>query len=71
MCHARLICISCVNLLPPPDDISFLETAHTIYVKHQKWPEALALAIRLGRPSLIKEDFEAPGNPYVVQAVVD
>ena len=55
----------CVNFLPPPDDVSFLETAHSIYVKHQRWPEAIALAIRLGRPSLIREDFNAPGNPCV------
>ncbi|KAF7378402.1 26S proteasome regulatory subunit RPN1 [Mycena sanguinolenta] len=39
--------IRCVNLLPPPDDISFLRTAHKIYVQHRKFPEALALAIRL------------------------
>ncbi|KAF5383134.1 hypothetical protein D9615_005031 [Tricholomella constricta] len=57
--------IRCVNLLPPPDDISFLRTAHTIYVQHQKFPEALALAIRLGNPDLIREDFNAPGNPLM------
>ncbi|KAG6853411.1 hypothetical protein C0991_004642 [Blastosporella zonata] len=54
-----------VNLLPPPDDVSFLNTAHTIYVQHQKFPEALALAIRLGNPELIREDFNAPGNPLM------
>ncbi|KAJ7812664.1 hypothetical protein B0H14DRAFT_1453511 [Mycena olivaceomarginata] len=54
--------IRCVNLLPPPDDISFLWTAHKIYVQHRKFPEALALAIRLGDPELIREDFNAPGN---------
>ncbi|KAG6873884.1 hypothetical protein C0995_009663 [Termitomyces sp. Mi166 len=54
-----------VNLLPPPDDVSFLQTAHTIYVQHQKFPEALALAIRLGNPDLIREDFNAPGNPLM------
>ncbi|KAJ7136028.1 armadillo-type protein [Mycena epipterygia] len=57
--------IRCVNLLPPPDDISFLRTAHTIYVQHHKFPEALALAIRLGEPDLIREDFNAPGNPLM------
>ncbi|KAJ6571764.1 armadillo-type protein [Mycena capillaripes] len=57
--------IRCVNLLPPPDDISFLRTAHTIYVQHRKFPEALALAIRLGDPDLIREDFNAPGNPLM------
>ncbi|KAJ7336346.1 armadillo-type protein [Mycena albidolilacea] len=57
--------IRCVNLLPPPDDISFLRTAHKIYVQHRKFPEALALAIRLGDPELIREDFNAPGNPLM------
>ncbi|KAF8206006.1 hypothetical protein K438DRAFT_1817694 [Mycena galopus ATCC 62051] len=57
--------IRCVNLLPPPDDISFLRTAHKIYVQHCKFPEALTLAIRLGDPELIREDFNAPGNPLM------
>ncbi|KAJ7910625.1 armadillo-type protein [Mycena leptocephala] len=57
--------IRCVNLLPPPDDISFLRTAHTIYVQHHKFPEALALAIRLGDPDLIREDFNGAGNPLM------
>ncbi|KAF8999058.1 armadillo-type protein [Cyathus striatus] len=57
--------IRCVSLLPPPDDVSFLRTAHTIYVQHHKFPEALALAIRLGDPDLIREDFNAPGNPLM------
>ncbi|KAF9525747.1 armadillo-type protein [Crepidotus variabilis] len=57
--------IRCVSLLPPPDDVSFLETAHAIYVKHHRFPEALSLAIRLGSPELIKEDFNAPANPLM------
>ncbi|TCD68746.1 proteasome regulatory particle base subunit [Steccherinum ochraceum] len=57
--------VACVNLLPPPDDLAFLETAHTIYVKHQRFPEALALSIRLGNPALIRDDFNAPGNPLM------
>ncbi|KAJ7121412.1 hypothetical protein C8R44DRAFT_919755 [Mycena epipterygia] len=57
--------IRCVNLLPPPGDISFLRTAHTIYVQHHKFPEALALAIRPGEPDLIREDFNASGNPLM------
>jgi len=56
----------CVNLLPPPDDISFLRTAHKIYAQHHKFPEALSLAIRLGDPELIRADFNTPANPYVV-----
>ncbi|KAG6831057.1 hypothetical protein H0H92_012980 [Tricholoma furcatifolium] len=57
--------IRMVNLLPPPDDLSFLTTAHAIYVQHQKFPEALSLAIRLGNPQLIREDFNAAGNPLM------
>lgn len=54
---------SCVSLLPPQDDIAFLRTAHKIYVQHHKFPEALALAIRLGDQDLIRQDFNAPANP--------
>ncbi|KAI0795452.1 armadillo-type protein [Abortiporus biennis] len=57
--------VACVNLLPPPDDLAFLRTAHRIYVQHQKFPEALSLSIRLGDKELIKEDFHAPGNPLM------
>ncbi|KAK7015982.1 hypothetical protein R3P38DRAFT_3569554 [Favolaschia claudopus] len=55
--------------LAPPDDISFLRTAHKIYVQHRKFPEALALAIRLGDPALIREDFNAPGNPLMKRRI--
>ncbi|THH32578.1 hypothetical protein EUX98_g1629 [Antrodiella citrinella] len=57
--------VACINLLPPPDDLSFLETAHSIYVQHQRFPQALALSIRLGNPTLIRDDFNAPGNPLM------
>jgi 26S proteasome regulatory subunit N1 len=60
---------SCVPFLPPPDDVSFLRTAHEIYVRQKKYPEALALAIRLGDRELIKVDFQAPANPYVLYAI--
>ncbi|KAH9962205.1 26S proteasome regulatory complex non-ATPase subcomplex Rpn1 subunit [Russula dissimulans] len=54
--------IACVNLLPPQDDVAFLKTAHMIYEKHQRFPEALSLAIRLNDSELIRKDFHAPGN---------
>jgi hypothetical protein len=56
------IYFSCVNLLVPPDDIQFLRTAHQIYRQHDKYTEAVSLAIRLGDHDLIKEDFEAAGH---------
>ena len=54
--------IACVPLLPQPDDVTFLRTAHAIYVKHSKFPEALAVAIRLNDRELIKQDFDAPAS---------
>ncbi|KAG5220191.1 proteasome regulatory particle base [Salix suchowensis] len=45
--------IRCVNLLPPPDDVSFLRTAHQIYVRFKKFPEALSLSIRIGDKDLL------------------
>ncbi|GBB88799.1 hypothetical protein RclHR1_01540022 [Rhizophagus clarus] len=57
-----LYMVSCVNLLVPPDDILFLRTAHQIYRQHDKYTEAVSLAIRLGDHDLIKEDFEAAGH---------
>lgn len=52
-----------MNLLPPPDDAAFLRTAHSIYVQHRKFPQALSLSIRLGDKELIRQDFNAPANP--------
>ena len=46
-----------------PDGVLFLRTAHAIYVQYHKFTEALSLAIRLGNPVLIREDFNALGNP--------
>lgn len=55
--------VSCVPLLLPPDDEVFLRTAAAIYAKHDRLPEALALAIRLHDRKLIRQYFEAPANP--------
>ncbi|KAI5888837.1 26S proteasome regulatory complex, non-ATPase subcomplex, Rpn1 subunit [Schizophyllum commune H4-8] len=57
--------IRCVNLLPPPDDVAFLRTTHSIYSRHSKFPDALSIAIRLGDRELIREDFNAPANPLM------
>ncbi|KAL1924325.1 uncharacterized protein VTP21DRAFT_7360 [Calcarisporiella thermophila] len=62
-----LYMVSCVNLLVPPDDIAFLETAHTIYRQHNRLPEALHLALRLGNQELIQEDFDAAAEDPLVQ----
>jgi len=57
--------VSCVPLLAPPDDVSFLRTAHAIYVRNDRYPEAIGLAIRLGDADLIRADFNAPANPVM------
>lgn len=54
--------LSCVPLLVPPDDRAFLKTAAAIYAKHERYPEALALAIRLRDKKLIRKYFEGPSN---------
>ncbi|WWC86946.1 uncharacterized protein L201_001827 [Kwoniella dendrophila CBS 6074] len=57
--------VSCVPLLVPPDDAAFLETASKIYAKYDRYPEAIALAVRLNSPALIRQYFEAPKNPVM------
>lgn len=57
--------VQTVPLLVPPDDEAFLRTAAAIYAKHDRLPEALALAIRLHDRKLIRKYFEAPVNPVM------
>ncbi|NXD32184.1 RPN1 protein, partial [Spelaeornis formosus] len=57
--------VSCVPLLVPPDDVAFLETAAEIYAKHDRYPEALALAVRLNSRELVRKYFDAPSNPVM------
>ncbi|KAH8117921.1 26S proteasome regulatory complex, non-ATPase subcomplex, Rpn1 subunit [Phellopilus nigrolimitatus] len=57
--------VSCVSFLPPPDDQIFLRTVHEIYIKHDKFPEALAIALRLADPELVLRDFQNAGNPLM------
>ncbi|KAI6001568.1 26S proteasome regulatory complex non-ATPase subcomplex Rpn1 subunit [Pisolithus orientalis] len=55
----------CVNLLPPPDDVTFLRTIHKVYLQFSKLPEALSIGMRLNDADLIREDFNASGNPIM------
>ncbi|KAL7419023.1 proteasome regulatory particle base subunit [Cryptotrichosporon argae] len=57
--------VSCVPLLVPPDDEGFLYTAAAIYARHDRYPEALSLAIRLHDRDLVRRYFEAPKNPVM------
>ncbi|MCJ1313356.1 proteasome regulatory particle base subunit [Agyrium rufum] len=52
-----LYMVTMVNLLTYPEDQQFLRTAHDIYKKYNKLPQALALAIRLNDITLAREDF--------------
>ncbi|AET41512.1 proteasome regulatory particle base subunit RPN1 Ecym_8227 [Eremothecium cymbalariae DBVPG len=57
--------VSCVPLLPPPEDVTFLQTAFSIYLSENQLTEALALAIRLGDESLIRSVFDATSDPVM------
>ncbi|KAK9463669.1 armadillo-type protein [Lipomyces oligophaga] len=54
-----LYMVSCVNLLPPPDDRNFLRVAYTIYLSQNQLPQAMALAIRLDDYDSIRTVFSA------------
>lgn len=54
-----LYMVSMVNLLIYPEDQQFLRTAHDIYKKYNKLPQAMVLAIRLNDLDLIHKDFDS------------
>ena len=54
---------SMVNLLTYPDNETFLRTAHTIYLQHKQYTQAMVLAIRLHDVDLIKADYEQTKDP--------
>ena len=54
-----LYMVSMVNLLTYPEDQQFLRTAHDIYKKYNKLPQAMVLAIRLNDIDQIHRDFDA------------
>ncbi|KAI8925728.1 armadillo-type protein [Entophlyctis helioformis] len=56
---------SCAPYVAPPDDITILKTAHTIYRKFDQFPSAVQIAMKLNDRDLIKEDFEACSDPLV------
>ncbi|CAB4254919.1 similar to Saccharomyces cerevisiae YHR027C RPN1 Non-ATPase base subunit of the 19S regulatory particle of the 26S proteasome [Maudiozyma barnettii] len=59
--------IACVPLLPPPEDISFLQTAFSIYLSQSQLTEALAIAIRLGNEELMRSVFDATNDKVMHQ----
>ncbi|KAG0266085.1 proteasome regulatory particle base subunit [Mortierella polycephala] len=56
---------SCVNYLESPDDAICLRTAHDIYLKHDKYAEALLVAIRMSDNSLIQSIFNNCEDPLL------
>ncbi|KAK9447060.1 armadillo-type protein [Limtongia smithiae] len=60
-----LYMVSCVNLLPPPDDQAFLRTAFKIYLTQGKLTQAMALAIRLDDTDAIHDVFSASDDILV------
>ncbi|EEB08483.1 19S proteasome regulatory subunit Mts4 [Schizosaccharomyces japonicus yFS275] len=66
--NASRVCLyltSCVNLLPFPEDVALLKTAHAIHRKFDRFTEALNISIRLASMSMIKDDFNAVTDPLV------
>lgn len=54
---------SCVSYLAPPDDQAFLRIVHELYAQRSRFPEALAVALRLADRDLVLRDFQAAGDP--------
>lgn len=59
--------VACVPLLPPPEDICFLQTAFSIYLSQSQLTEALAIAIRLGNEELMRSVFDATSDKVMHQ----
>ncbi|RLV93004.1 26S proteasome regulatory subunit RPN1 [Spathaspora sp. JA1] len=60
-----LYMVSCVPLLAPPDDVSFLNTAFAIYLSHGQLTQALTLAIKLDDEELINQVFNSTSDELI------
>ncbi|KAF9585414.1 proteasome regulatory particle base subunit [Lunasporangiospora selenospora] len=56
---------SCVSYLESPDDTTCLRTAHDIYLKHDKYAEAMLVAIRMADKALIQTLFDGCEDPLM------
>jgi 26S proteasome regulatory subunit N1 len=54
-----LYLFSCSNYLPEPEDAIVLKTAHSIFMKIGKMPDAMRVALKLGLQNVIEETFIA------------
>ena len=57
-----LYLFSCANYLPEPEDAIVLKTAHAIFMKVGKMPDAMRVALKLCEQSIIEETFNACTN---------
>ncbi|KAF9143259.1 proteasome regulatory particle base subunit [Mortierella sp. GBA39] len=55
----------CVNYLESPDDAICLRTTYDIYLKHDKYAEALLIAIRMSDKTLIQGLFDGCQDPLL------
>jgi len=54
-----LYLFSCANYLPEPEDATVLKTAHSIFMKVGKMPDAMRVALKLCEQSIIEDTFNA------------
>lgn len=59
--------LGCVPYLSPPDNLTCLNTVFKIYLEHQKYADALVVALRLDDPELIQAAFAAVSEPLLRQ----
>lgn len=57
--------VSCVPFLAPPDDVSLLRTAYSIYMAHGEYTQALTMAIKLDDEKMIRQVFETTDNEAI------
>ncbi|KAJ3283068.1 proteasome regulatory particle base subunit [Borealophlyctis nickersoniae] len=60
-----LYMLSCVQYVAPPDDVSILKAAHTIYRKQERYPQALQVSLKLNDIDQIRDDFESCPDPLL------
>jgi len=58
-----LYLVSCCSYLPEPEDMMVLTISHSIYSKHQRWHDALRVALRINDPDVITSTFAACADP--------
>ncbi|KAJ3189452.1 26S proteasome non-ATPase regulatory subunit 2 [Gaertneriomyces sp. JEL0708] len=56
---------SCVNYVAPPDDVSCLRAAHTIYRAQNQYAQALLISLRMRNTELIESDFNDCPDPLI------